>query len=526
MTEGRDGISFAPTGARRLMGVARRLSVVTAVFAIAALVAGTAGTSYAKPHHKGPGLLDTVVVSNNGALFDGSLATFVEGAGHGASPVFLIKGTNTLLGASTGATGDSVSSLDDHIAVAMPLDFLGLTAVLGPPVGCGPFGQPAASPLFGTGLVEIFSPTATGNSAAENEICSPNFAVGAPNTTGIFFPQGVAFESPYDGITEPGHEIVAVANEFPLVFGPDAGEGACATSMVCGAPVAGESVGTITEYDRSLFTPGLNNVAPFNNSPVTAVNPFTDLPYSPANATIGGCLSLLAGPEQLSFDSNGFLFVVNNAGELEAALGAAPRFINVYAPGSSGDTFPSAVIGFNGTITERTVGQPLGVTVLTNGFEDDTMFITDAGKTSAVLNSECECADTPYSCCTGTGTGTCPAIPQGIKVFDVFVNPNIVVGFADTGELIGSINGGRTKLKGPKGIALSADGDTLYVVNNLADSLSMFTDVSEIESGGDIAPTLMVQTRASKMNLPVGVALPAFTPTPAPTYSPEGDASR
>ena len=53
------------------MGVARRLSVVTAVFAIAALVAGTAGTSYAKPHHKGPDLLDTVVVSNNGALFAG-----------------------------------------------------------------------------------------------------------------------------------------------------------------------------------------------------------------------------------------------------------------------------------------------------------------------------------------------------------------------------------------------------------------------------------------------------------------------
>jgi len=523
MTQGRDGISLAPTGARRLMGVARRLSVVAAVFAIAALVAGTAGTSYAKPPHKGPGLLDTVVVSNNGALFAGSLATFTEGAGHGAYPVFLIKGTDTLLGASGGATGDSVSSLDDHIAVAIPLDFLGLSAVLGPPVGCGPFGEPATSPLYGTGFVEIFSPTATGNSAAEDEICSPNFAIGAPNTTGVFYPQGVAFESPYDGITPTGHEILAVANAFPEVLGPDSGEAACATTLTCGVETPGASLGTITEYDRSLFTPGLNNVEPYNNSPVDAVNPFTMAEYV-QNATIGGCLSLLAGPEQLAFDSNGFLFVVNNAGELNGTLGAVPRFITAYAPGSSGDTFPSAVIGLSGTVTERTVGQPLGITALANDFEDDTIFVTDAGKTSAVLNSECECADTPYTCCTGTGTGTCPAIPPGIKVFDAFTNFSDTL-FTDTGTLLGSINGGSTKLKGPKGIALSADGDTLYVVNNLADSLSMFTDVPDIEGGGDIAPTLMVQTRHSKMNLPVGVALPAFTPTPVPTYSPAGDTS-
>ena len=32
MTQGRDGISLAPKGARRLMGVARRLSIVAAAF--------------------------------------------------------------------------------------------------------------------------------------------------------------------------------------------------------------------------------------------------------------------------------------------------------------------------------------------------------------------------------------------------------------------------------------------------------------------------------------------------------------
>jgi len=472
------------------MWIARRLSMVAAMFVIAALVAGTAGSSYAgkkKASSSGdPGLLDTVVVSNNGAVFAGSLETFPVGSGPLAHPQFLVRGTNTFLGASGGPVGDAVSSLDGHIAVAIPLDFIDLTASLGPPVGCGPFGQPAASPLFGTGLVEIFGDSSTGNSAPEVEICSPNFSVGAPNTTGIFYPQGVGFEDPFDGL-HPGHEILAVANNFPEVV-QDA-------EICAGSGLTASSLGTITLYDRTTFTQGLNNNPPFVNNPIAAVNPFTLAAYT-QNSSIGGCLTSLAGPINVQFDQNGFLFVVNNAGLFAAALAALPRFVSVFqpdaaltteAPFSRGDIFPVALIGIAGTETAGDILQPVGEAVLTMGFEDDLLFVTDTGDNS-------------------------------IKIFDPFTNPDILIGFAFAGELEGVIHGGSTKLKGPEGTALSADGDTLYVVNTDDDTLSMFTDIINDTDGGDIPPTLIIKSRHSKMSLPTGVAvLGQFTPTPTPS---------
>jgi hypothetical protein len=512
MTQGREANSLAPGGARRLTGIARRLSVVAAMFVIVALVALTASTSRAK------GLKDTVTVSNAGALFSGSIVQFTAGTGnHGhLAPKFVIRGSNTLLGASGGPTLDAVGSLDHHVAVAVPIDFFGLSAAaFGAPVGCGPFGLPATGPLFGTGFVEIFSPTATGNSAPENAICSPDFAIGEdgaglapgfPNTTGIFYPQGVAYESPFDGITPSGHQILAVANLFPVVLGPDSPLAACAPTPPSTTP--GTSLGTITEYDTTTFAPGLNNVPPINNSPVLALNPLPTggIPPVPPpgviyeqNATIGGCLSLLAGPIGLSFDQFGFLFVVNNAGRLSAAQAAAPRFVTVYHPGAFGDSFPNAAIGVPGTDTAGAFSQPISVAVVTGPlpltctgapgtpgcFPDDVIFVTDLGDNS-------------------------------IKIYSPFTDFSFSTFFFQ-GTLLGTIHGGATKLKAPEGIAISADNDTLYVVNNTADSLSEFTDITSIESGGNVPPTLIVQNRHAKMNLPVGVALGAFTPSPTPT---------
>jgi len=514
MTQGRDGISLAPKGARRLMGVARRLSIVAAVFVIVALVAGTSRTSSAG------GLKVTVAVTNNGALFAGSLATFPAGTGTHAhlKPQFLIKGTNSLLSASGGPTLDSVSSLNHDIAVAVPVDFFGLSAAaFGAPVGCGPFGLPATGPLFGTGFVEIFSPTSNGNSAPQNAICSPDFAIGEdganlapgfPNTTGVFYPQGVAYESPFDGITPPGHQILAVANLFPEVIGPDSPLAACAPTPPSTTP--GASLGTITEYDTTTLAPGLNNVPPLNNSPVDAVNPLPLGGIPPVgvpgvgvlytqNATIGGCLSLLAGPIGLAFDQFGFLFAVNNAGRLSAAQAAAPRFVTVYAPGAFGDAFPKAAIGVPATDTAGAFKQPISVAVMTGTlpltctgapgtpgcFPDDVIFVTDLGDNS-------------------------------IKIYAPFTDFSFTTFFFQ-GTLLGTIHGPATKLKAPEGIALSADGDTLYVANNTVDSVSEFTDITSDEAGGNIAPTLIIQSSRSKLNLPVGVALAGFTPSPTPT---------
>jgi hypothetical protein len=98
MTQSTDGISLAP-GGMRLIGVTRPLSLVATMLTVAAMVMGTAGISFAGkgkvPHAK---LLDTVIVSDYGSQFAGSVETFLEGSGHKANPKFFVNGSNTNLG--------------------------------------------------------------------------------------------------------------------------------------------------------------------------------------------------------------------------------------------------------------------------------------------------------------------------------------------------------------------------------------------------------------------------------------------
>jgi len=482
MTQGRDGISLAPRGARRLMGVTHRLSIVAAAFAIAALVVGSVGTSYAQT-----ALLDTVVVTNYGAAFAGTLVTFKAGSTKHTRPALIVKGTNTLLGASTGPAGVSVSSADGHIAVSVPIDLLDLTG----------FGAPVGAPAAGTGFAEIFSPGANKNSAPESVIGTRNVAFLVPNTSGVNTPQGLAYEDPFDGVN-PGRNILAIANTLPTSFGPIDANAACTA-------FGGFTVGTITEFDTNLLavgSPGFNDgVAPFNNSPVctnACVQTATCPPNPPGtaicpaaseyNATIGGCDTFLLGPVAVAFDESGFLFVVNEAG----VASGGPGFVTVYSPGASGDAFPFAIIGL--IPTDPTAGafvDPAKITVASDtDFFDDVMFVTDVGDNS-------------------------------IKIFAPFTNFD-PFSFVFTGTELGVVSGGHTKLKRPEGIALGEDSGALYVVNNSASSLSMFTDFTSLEDGGDIPPTLIIQGRNTKLNFPVDVALSEFTPSASPTETSVG----
>ena len=477
MTQGRDGISLAPRGARKFMGIARRLSVVTAMLAVAALLAST-GTSFAKSKKSTSshnGLLDSVTLSNYGSAFSGSIETFAAGAGATASPKLWVKGGNTLLGIGTGPEGINVSSSSSHhVAITIPIDLLDFTG----------FGAAAGlSTHAGTGFVEIFSGGANGNSAPESIIGTPNVSFGVPNTTAIDIPQGVAFEDPFDGIN-PGREILAVTNTLPTVIGPDSGE------AICAAPPAGAgfSVGTVTEYDVNTLGPGINSIVPFNNNPVTALDDTTGDVIS-ANATIGGCLSFLLGPVADAFDETGFLFVVNEA----AVSAGGPGFVSVYEPGAAGDVFPSAVVGLLGPTAGDFV-DPARVAVSSDSdFFDDIIFVTDVGDNS-------------------------------IKIFAPFTN------FSDTaflfqGTKLAEIQGGSTKLKRPEGVALGMASGALYVVNNNKNSLEMFTDVGAIveSGGGNIAPTLIIEGKKPKMNFPVDVAIAGFTPSASPTETISGD---
>src|SRR5208337_2466064 len=287
--------------------------------------------------------------------------------------------------------------------------------------------------VFPNGFVETYPFGANGNSSATSIIVSP---AGAPDLTGISLGQGVAFEDPFDGVHTLGLDILAVANFTPLVVGPDLhipGLGLCAPN----AP--GFSLGTISEYDTTFLLPGINDTPPLNNSPVTGLTPpATTFSH---NATIGGCDTFLLGPVGVAFDDSGDLFVVNETG----------KYVTVYAPGAHGNAIPIAFIGAIGPTAGAFV-DPLYIAVSLDG---NTMYVTDAGDNS-------------------------------IKIFDVFTN---LEEFAFTGTQLGTTQGGHTKLKRPEGIALSAGGN-LYVVNNNANSLSVFEDVGT--SGGNISPTLII----------------------------------
>src|SRR5277367_3776675 len=144
---------------------------------VAALLLGTAGKSFAGPgKHPHAKLMDTVIVSDYGSQFAGSVETFLEGSGHKANPKFYVNGSNTNLGNFSGAAGDAVSSLSGNIAVAVP------NVVFFPPL---------FTLGFGNGFVEIFAPGSNGNTAPSVELGS-EVTFGEPNNTGLSVSQGAA----------------------------------------------------------------------------------------------------------------------------------------------------------------------------------------------------------------------------------------------------------------------------------------------------------------------------------------------
>ena len=535
MTQCRDGISLAPKRAQGLMGVARRLSVTVAIFVVAALL-GTAGTSHAKRHHAGATLLNTVTVTNFGSAFGGTLNTYDKGQGHTSRPVLFVKGASTLLGAGTGPAGVSVSSLDGHIGVSVPIDLIDLTGfgafpaalactaagqagALGPVPCCTGFHKGNCEP--GTGFAEIFGPGSDKNSPPENIIGTRNLTFGNAvfmckgagdplpcctgpvagnctfNTTGVNTAQAIAFEDPFDGVN-PGKDIVAIGNTLPINFFSTQDFLDRSNPLFACAAFGGFTVGTITEFDRATLKPGFNDfVAPFNDNPVcvlpaVAIPPGTSPPTtcplgSTSGATIGGCKTFLLGPVGLAFDSNGYLFAVNEAGPPGA------RFVTAYPPGIPGDVFPRVIIDLvPGSPTLGVFTDPVKIAVLSDpDFTEDVIFVSDVGNKTT---------------------------PPSVKIFLPFTHFNPKTFFFE-GTLVGTIQGGATKFKRPEGLAIDDVTEALYVVNNETNTLEMFTDVKSIATGGlnqNLAPTLIVQGKNTLLNFPVDVALPAFSPTPTP----------
>jgi len=451
ITQGRKGISMAHRAALGCLAVARQLSVVVMVVSIVALVAGTVGTSYAKKKVSAEDRQteDTVVVTNFGSLFAGSVETFAAGSVGNVRPFRVVKGSNTLVGAGNGASGDAQSSLDGDIAVTVPFGVPGLC-----PAGC----------LF------VWPAGANGNTAPEEIIGGPAGTTGLDpfldtfpvlnNNTGLFLDQGVAFDNPFriEAAHNTSQQLIsftdrmAVANFGAVVLGSTDDFVFCrGAAFEEPAP----TVGTITVFNGEQT----GNVPPTPNFPVfeAAFPPSTAIFFS--NATIGGCDTFLFGPIGVAFDDEGDLWVVDNLA----------KFVTEYPPFASGDASPINIVG----LTPGTFIDPVYIAVGTNPLDesgDQVIYVTDDGDNS-------------------------------IKLLDV--NEPFVDNF------LGSISGGHTKLSRPQGIALL--GDDLYVVNALTNSLLMFDDL--VDTGlGNIRPKVLIKGKATKMNFPVGVAAPQFSP--------------
>ncbi len=334
---GHEWVSLPHMGALRFMELARQLSLVTAVFAIGALLAGTADTSYAGA----PTLSDTVVVSNFGVLFAGSFETFAAGSKMSSRPQFLVIGCkkekpgvptpcvdNTFLSLGNGAGDVAQSSLTGDIAVTVPLGVPGLC-----PAGC----------------VGVWAPGENGNSApiqflggpAGSTVVSPLPFPVLNNETGLSLDQGVAYNNPFrvesdatksvtSGLQAPA---ITVTDQFAVTnFGLAVIASTEFPTELCETT---PTIGTITEFNSG----DTGNVAPTPNVPVVVLTlPALAGPFI-SNATIGGCDTALDGPIGAAFDGLGDLWVVN---EGLAGIGQGPPgFVVEYAPGAFGDASQS-----------------------------------------------------------------------------------------------------------------------------------------------------------------------------------------
>jgi hypothetical protein len=497
MTQGRDGKTLAHRAA-----LVRQLSVVIAVMSIVAIVA-TAGTSYAgRPHFH-----DTVVVSNFGVLFAGSVETFALGSTAFSKPTRKIIGPATLMGSANGAAGVAQSSSvvdQNEIAVAItaglpvpPFVEVGGAEVSCPTDchinaagSCAPKTQFDCVTTASPGTVLTFTQGATGDSAPATvidggfaEILNNTFGgTILKNATGLFAPQGVAYNNPFIGDggegngspqEEPGSDILAVANLAPVVVG------STTDFITCGVTTL-PTIGSITEYEfgdtgNIAPIPRENNAesdntvfkVPVPPATVNPPNPPSDLPTPYfGNATIGGCNTFLFEPTGIAFDENNDLWVVNNGAAISATV-VIPPFVSEFDPDAAfeGDATPINLIGLEGP-TAGAFKAPLFIAVgpdPSGETDDQFIFVTDG---------------------------------DSVKIFDV-----------DLGIQTGTIAGPKTHLNHADGIALS--GPDLYVVSQLSNSVQMFRDFST--SGGNIEPKVNLRGTQAGMNFPVGIALPQFT---------------
>ncbi len=479
--------------------LARRIrlgGLLVAMLMTMALAAGVSGNAYAQ-------LSSQVTVTNSGAIQGGSLETFAEGQKGDQAALYDVAGPLTLLGQySAGGilgsllapSGNAISPVDGHVYVT-------------------------DSYTTGPGLVLVFSPSASGNSAPEQIIYDESMVI-SPN--GVAFDVGNAHPTVYgagkksavsSGGLWPGNAAPSIETEGDVYV----------ASLFPELTYEGKacSYGSITEFLRTDGTPSTAGAFPAPSTPVFGIQ---------------GCGTALVGPVGLFVDETVLDLCV---GEVECAsasnctaaaaalcetgevfpywptrrIWAVNRFagfVTIYAPEFAWDLGVADCNGSN-ICNEPPLG---GFFYTTEGDGDTTTpnyIALDQPETRAFITD-----------LTG-GAGNAKHPHGRVKTFDLLNYPSGVClyefesggnyycsdsyGPFVVGEPAGDLSGTATKLYMPLGIGAQTDGEdnvTLFVANANANTVEQFGP----NPTGDIPATAKLQGGHTKLNQPAGLAVP------------------
>jgi hypothetical protein len=395
---------------------------------------------------------DTVIVTNQSSPLAGSISTFQANSDKAMN----IKPSAVISGTCLKANGpDCVSASINFFGALVPaLDVL--TAVhVNPTAGPGAVNTTYAlsdlSLLGGPDVLSAFAPGATGNSTAIAGTITfslvPTAGASPIPLVPLHMPQDLDFALSATAAVTPG-TAVAIGDVFVSNY---LGGGV--------VPPATTPLGSVIHFPPNVGT-ALNPLGlianPFGAKP--AEIPALVLQDSVLSATnpfgcSKGVSTHLLGPVGVKLDAKNDIWVVNSG-----FRGVAPSYITEYAPGSFGCTPPINVIGLGKLVS----GGYLAID------PDGDLWVTD-------------------------------------------LTQNAVFEFSPKGAVLTTIQGKRTGLRSPMGIALGVVSKTeptpnVYVANNQGGNILEYENADD---GGllNIKTEGRIQGTKAGINGPVGVAV-------------------
>ncbi|MGH7813491.1 MAG: SBBP repeat-containing protein, partial [Candidatus Binataceae bacterium] len=298
--------------------------------------------------------------------------------------------------------------------------------------------------------------------------------------------------------------------------------------------------GIAVDSSGNIYVAICGNGCGGSTSPAIAVFTSSQSPTAAPTKTLTGANTGLTAPAGIVLDSGGNVWVADNlAGP--ASDGAVFKFTAAQLV-AGGNQAPSVTItAASATQNDTLLTDPWGVALDSSGNiyvangTDDSILQFPAGSTgdatpNAIAGeaSQCVGAETPYSCCTGAGTGpTCPdstslSDPESIVadsaanlyVANRYGGPDLTGSLLKfTSGLLGNVppaatieNSAATGLDYPQGLTMDSGGK-IYVANAKGDTTPGSITVYAANSFGTAAPMRDIEGADTGLDAPFGVAV-------------------